>query len=71
MRGLVRSLVFIRSFILKVFSLPGEFGHAWQQPKQSPVVHTLESKKITIDLNRLPDLIMEISSSCFTPIVKE
>ncbi len=61
----------IRSFILKVFSLPGEVGHAWQQPNQSPIGYTMESKKIIIDLKRLPDLIMEISSSCFTLIGKE
>ena len=46
-------------------------GHEWQEPKRSLIVYTLESKKTIIDLKRLPDLIMEISSSCFTLIVKE
>jgi len=31
----------------------------------------MKSKKIIIDLKRLHNLIMEISSSCFTLIVKE
>ena len=49
----------------------GEVGHESQELNQSPIVYIIESKKTIIDLKRLHNLIMEISSSCFTLIVKK